>query len=160
MLRSRVPGVGTQNDRTSLCPDPASVWKEIPRPPNSDDANSSDDGYCDRNKTKCCKSRSKTKSFYWEVGKTSDQRASEWNLTGTERGNTTDDKETQPKPRDTKTPTARLLQGPARHLARQGGMLEVWGTEDCVIGPVKRRRSLPLGARQESLGSNFLENED
>lgn len=33
------------------------------------------------------------------------------------------------------------------------------GTENCVIEPVKRR-SLPLGARQESLDFNFLENED
>lgn len=64
------------------------------------------------------------------------------------------------KPRDTKTPTARFLQGPVRHLARQGVMLGVWGTENCVIGPVKRRRPLPLRARQENLDFNFLENEN
>lgn len=31
------------------------------------------------------------------MGKTSDQKASKWNLTGTKRGNTSDDRETQSK---------------------------------------------------------------
>lgn len=94
------------------------------------------------------------------MGETSDRRASKWNPTGTEREKTSDDRETQSKAQRHQNTHCPVPAGPARHLARQGGMLGVRGTEDCVIGPVKRRRSLPLGARQESLGSNFLENED